>query len=405
MNGLDALGIISSQDSDILTDLIDAESMSNVKLAPNKRKLDDIVKDVIKDVDDTVIESQSHDHDRQACKKASLPAPEIRLSSLSFKAKPRESKPKTIYKLILPSNKPNITGNITKNSKSKKGLDLRVPSQRVPITSKERNPLPKRGRKKKYLENSTLSSSLPSDSHGIFSGLNILYIRNDIDTVRLDLMKEKVKAKGGKIVDSFDSNVTHVITSLPRKNVHDALGLINKKCLEGVFVLQPNWISMSITYNKLADVNFYVVPLSEESDLKESKGSSNSPTTGAKRTRDNVVDEDSENKRIKKQTLSLTPERDRSPSLSQESSSDSLTLLPTIPPSSTENTHMISDYNDPLLEMIREAKHLTEEGLYLDEEKDEGIEFLRGRLLENEGSMLLSQNELIGNNDVDFDSS
>ncbi|CAG8523195.1 15084_t:CDS:10 [Acaulospora colombiana] len=336
MNGLDTLGIISSQDSGILTD------------------------------DDEPITKVSTQH---------FPArinPDVQLSPLSFRVKQHDPKPKTIYRFVLPNKKSTIA-NVADQSRYKKGSGLRMPSQKTPVVSKEQNLLPKRGRKKKILP----SSSPPSESHGIFSDLRILFVRNNIDTTRFNLMKEKVKSKGGNIVDSFDPSVTHVITALPGKNVHKALGLSSNKNLE---------------YNKLADMNFYVVPLSEETNPQQTdKDSSNEPTIGAKRTNESIVEEkDSENKssrKIKKQALSSTPEKDFSPSPPSQpmpSSDEPIEAAPSPPPVEKANT--ISDGNDPLLEMIKEAKYLAKEGLYLEEEKDDLNEISRNDFLQDDDS-------------------
>ncbi|CAG8616275.1 12699_t:CDS:10, partial [Acaulospora morrowiae] len=198
-----------------------------------------------------------------------------------------------------------------------------IPRKRNPLPTK-----PKSGKRKKIADNVLSSPSVPS---GIFDDFRILFIQDGIDNTRLKLMKTKVKDKGGDVVDVFDSNVTHVITALSKEGTLSTIGLDGEN-IEGTLILQPDWISASITNNKLANIELYRV---ENSNLQTVQNLSQMAST--KRTRNDTIGEEIDKKKHKRRNSS--PERDLQPS-------------PT---------------GDPLLDVIQEAKRLGSEALNLDE--------------------------------------
>ncbi|RHZ85644.1 hypothetical protein Glove_63g36 [Diversispora epigaea] len=408
--GLDEMGIFSSQDSDILL-------MDDFETGFLKRKVNDITEEEVV--------TESHDHNtigqQPPRKKISTQPPssiktlptEIKLSSFSSqKINKNVRKPKTIYKIVVPKKNSNTTGNSKHHqTKSKKGQassnlrDIQLPNLAISKNerefSNEENSLQikaKRGRKK----NTTGKDQeiIPLDSNGIFSNLRILFIQNNIGTVRLNLMKEKVKAKGGMVVDTFDTSVTHVVTELPGKNVHKVLGLLDNKSLEGIHVLEPNWVSTSIMYDKLAKTERYEVPLYKPTSPNESQSS----TSLAEKTHENMNSGESESQSShksyhalkhfkpekKKQDISLSPIREQSlspspifksdlefntPSYSRTFSSSSNSNYPLSTMDRNKNlkdplTKLFKDEEKPtdlLSEMIQEARNLTEAGFYSDE--------------------------------------
>lgn len=243
--GMDEMEIFSSQDSDILlTDDFETGLL--------KRKVNDITEEDAP--------AESHDHDavgQQPPRKkittqppppssinSSLP-PGIKLSPFSSqKINKNVRKPKTMYKIFMQKKNTNTdSGNSKHQSKSKgqtsnlrdvqSSSKLAIPKKEIKVSNEENSSSqlkPKRGRKKKPVTKD--QEKFQPEPNGIFSNLRILFIQNNIDTVRLGLMKEKVIAKGGIVVNTFDANVTHVITALPGKNVHKALGLANSNSLK-----------------------------------------------------------------------------------------------------------------------------------------------------------------------------
>ncbi|RIA87447.1 hypothetical protein C1645_286795 [Glomus cerebriforme] len=203
-------------------------------------------------------------------------------SVLSKSTNDRKNK-KAIYEFVVPNNKTKSGDTTKKQHKSRKNADNVAinasKSKLLPNLSQlkstsivqrtENVSKPKRGRKKN--DDSKNPKNLPQSNEGIFSNLRILFIPNNIDKLRLNLMKSKVMDKGGIIEENFqtDRNVTHIITELSGKQLLTTLGILGirkLKCFENIAIIKPDWISESIMYGKLRDVKTFAVSLTEESN-------------------------------------------------------------------------------------------------------------------------------------------
>src|SRR5207253_1074805 len=82
-----------------------------------------------------------------------------------------------------------------------------------------------RGRKKKSTHD-TKNTDKSLNTVDIFSNTRIFFIPNNIDKVRLRLLKEKVIERGGQMVEAgFNASVTHVITALESQKALEILGI------------------------------------------------------------------------------------------------------------------------------------------------------------------------------------
>ncbi|CAG8490580.1 33747_t:CDS:10 [Racocetra persica] len=274
------------------------------------------------------------------------------LSSFSFK--PSNRKERKIYKIM------HKKKNTSDNSKFQHDplADASHSSQKASIVkSKQIHSSPSkatRGRKKK---DAVLSKNTnpPSSSDGLFSDIRIFFIPNNIDKVRLRLLKQKVEEGGGQVVSNkFDASVTHVITALEGQKVLEILGI--NDIPQGVFIVEPNWISQCLMNGKLMDVRPYIVQTCDILNTQSLKQSD-------KRIHDDLTDDNSENERNnrlkkKRRQDSLSPKmRSSSPS----------SILP------KSNESKIQS-NDPLLEIIKETKYLAEAGFTLDDDNDDDDE-------------------------------
>ncbi|CAG8549843.1 8816_t:CDS:2 [Racocetra fulgida] len=177
--------------------------------------------------------ASSHDFDAPVSKKintqtysaANKNVSSPQLSSFSFK--PSNRKERKIYKIMHKKN-------TSDNSKFQHDplADASYSSQKASIVkSKQNHSSPSkatRGRKKKSAQDTVLlkNTNPPSSSDGLFSDIRIFFIPNNIDRVRLRLLKQKVEEGGGQVVNNkFDASVTHVITALEGRMVLEILGI------------------------------------------------------------------------------------------------------------------------------------------------------------------------------------
>ncbi|CAI2174663.1 18491_t:CDS:10, partial [Funneliformis geosporum] len=246
------------------------------------------------------------------------------------------------------------------------------------------------------------SVRLPQFNKGIFSNLRILFISNNIDKLRLNLMKSKVLDKGGIIEENFefDRDLTHIITELSGNQLVAKFGVRKLKRFENVATVRPNWISESIMYGKLMNVEPYAISLTEESaDSLNITGLQTSQNL--KRSNNEQKDrkqEESNNDKLldmKRQRLSFSPsppdvtilQNDEDSFLESHINND-------MDSTSSVNNDTICN-NDPLLEMIVEVKKLTESGLYLDEggDNDNENESMQGDITTfDSNDVLISEN-------------
>ncbi|CAG8585897.1 44091_t:CDS:10 [Gigaspora margarita] len=369
----------SSQLSDSFHSVIDSPNLLSAqenKILKNKGKKRAFDGDNL--LEETASESRdsSHDSDTPVLKKiktysaVNKNVSRPQLSSFSFK--PSNKKKRKFYKIM--HKKP------TSDDPKYQHDPLADTSQSLPAqkTSKSRQiPFGSskviRGRKKKSTKDAVLSKNInpPSSSPGLFSDVRIFFIPNNIDKVRLRLLKQKVEEGGGQVIeDGFDASVTHVITTLEGQRVLKILGISDDIIPQGVFIVEPNWISQCLMRGELIDVRPYIVQTSDTQSLKQSD----------KRIHDSVDDND-ENKRNnrpkkKKRQDSLSPKM-RSPS----------------PPSTLPKTHESSSSaqgDDPLLEMIAETKCLAEDGFLLDDDDDESRKIQGNKMSDSEDEILMS---------------
>ncbi|CAG8724888.1 12111_t:CDS:10 [Dentiscutata erythropus] len=292
------------------------------------------------------------------------------LSSFSFK--PSDRKERKLYKIMHKKNTDNSGlqhDPLTDTSQSLPAQKTSKPRQ-IPFGSSKVT----RGRKKKSTNDAILSKNTnqPLNSPGLFSDNRIFFIPNNIDKVRLRLLKQKVRDEGGQVVeDGFDASVTHVITSLEGQRVLEILGINDNNIPQDVFIVEPNWISQCLMRGELTDVRPYIVQTSDTQPLEQSD----------KRIHDSISDNDGnkKNNRPKKKQRqdSLSPKmRSPSPSLEIQESS-----------SKTINTQD----DDPLLEMIAETKCLAEAGFLLDDDDDDDSRSIQGsKMSDSEDEILVS---------------
>ncbi|CAG8625111.1 498_t:CDS:10, partial [Ambispora gerdemannii] len=234
-------------------------------------------------------------------------------------------------------------------------------------------PKKKRGRKKKMEDEdyeppkkmrASKERSIAKWVNGIFKDLRIFIVPQNIDKVRLEFLKTRIKERGGSVLELFVVlNVTHVITELKGKKVIQALNINKAEELSehGIKVTNANWISDSIMYNKLLEIDNYVVHLygtnSREITINPLQ------TTSESLKLEKKFDEQDE--------TTTTINNDEVPTKNYNSSSDSgKNFLNTI--NTPNNDKMVNaSQEDPLKEIIAEAKHLTEEGIYSDEEDED----------------------------------
>ncbi|CAG8611266.1 6496_t:CDS:10, partial [Scutellospora calospora] len=196
-----------------------------------------------------------------------------------------------------------------------------------------------RGRKKKSTHD-TKNTDKSLNTIDIFSNTRIFFIPNNIDKVRLRLLKEKVIERGGQVVEAgFNASVTHVITALESQKALEILGIRYDNIPKSAVMVDPNWISECLMSGKLVDVKPYIAQTSDVTNNQSLKQVD-------KRIHDDLTDEDSENERNnqpkKKKGQESLPPTMRYPYPSSGSSSDTIIE------------------NDPLLEMIAESKSLAE---------------------------------------------
>ncbi|CAG8625096.1 497_t:CDS:10, partial [Ambispora gerdemannii] len=218
-----------------------------------------------------------------------------------------------------------------------------------------------RGRKKKVEDNdddeASKERSIAKWVNGIFKDLRIFIMPQNIDRVRLELLKTRIKERGGLVLEVFVIlDVTHIITELKGKKVIRGLN-INKadELLEhGIKVINANWISDSVMYNKLLEIDDYVVHLN---GIKPREITIDQTTSTPLK-----LDEKNETKR-----------NDEMPTENYNSGSDSeKSFLYAINISNNnDGSKSANTSQDPLKEIIAEARHLTEEGIYSDEEDED----------------------------------
>ncbi|CAG8440639.1 4367_t:CDS:2 [Dentiscutata heterogama] len=330
-SGIDSLNILSSQENDILMNA-DPISVKN-----NKRTFDSLLEE--KSGEYHVI---SHDSDAPVSKKINsttssavnqAETQNIQLSSFSFKPVKRKTR-KVMYK-ITNEKEINSSGNKKARHDSSTHASQSMSSQKATIFASERihsgPSKTTRGRKKKSTREAALPKNIgpPLNPVGIFSNFRIFFIPNNIDKVRLRLLKEKVIERGGQVVDGeFGASTTHVITALQGRRILKILGIRENNVPQ---------------YEKLVDINPYIVQTSDTQQIEK-----------------NVHDND-ENKRndnyIKKKQRqeSMSPKRRSSspPSVTPEVSAPTYESPPTV-------SNVISGGDDPLLEMIAETKCLVD---------------------------------------------
>jgi hypothetical protein len=169
-----------------------------------------------------------------------------KVSSFSVLSKSMNDRKKAVYEFVVPNN--NVkSGDVTKkqqkshkniknttinNSKSKLLPNLsRIYKQLERLEKAEQSEVltqSKRGRKKNIVNDDTnLMGFFNNSGEGLFSKLKILFIPNNIDKVRLDLMKSKILEKGGIIEESIETagNVTHIVTELNGKQLISMFGI------------------------------------------------------------------------------------------------------------------------------------------------------------------------------------
>lgn len=228
---MESLDILSSQEVNPFTMLDDADDEDDPNEELAKQKPSKAENDV-----------KSSDAAPRAVG-AGLPS---KVSSFSVLSKSMNDRKKTVYEFVVPNN--NVkSGDVTKKqqkshkiiknatintSKSKLLPNLSQLKTVQQQSQSEDLPKPKRGRKKKNIVNNDtnlleLFNNPSKPEEGLFSKLRILFISNNIDKVRLNLMKSKVLDKGGIIEESIETakNVTHVITELNGNQLISMFGL------------------------------------------------------------------------------------------------------------------------------------------------------------------------------------
>jgi len=176
-------------------------------------------------------------------------------SVLSLKSQNNRKNKKAVYEFVIPNNRVKSGGMTKKQHKSHKNVNKdslvainpskskllpnlsQLKSSSISQSSQSENvPKSKRGKKKKIPdvddEQSKLDDILSQPNKGIFSNLRILFISNNIDKIRLNLMKSKVVDKGGIIEENFNGNLTHIITELSGKQLITMLGVRKLKISE-----------------------------------------------------------------------------------------------------------------------------------------------------------------------------
>ncbi|CAG8539243.1 679_t:CDS:10 [Ambispora leptoticha] len=225
--------------------------------------------------------------------------------------------------------------------KKKRGRKKKLESEEE---SHSEPPKKKRGRKKKLeSDRTTKEGSVAKWVNGIFKDLRIFIIPQNIDRVRLEFLKSRIKERGGSVLEAFVIlDVTHVITELKGKKVIQALNLnkVEELLEHGIKVINANWVSDSIMYNKLLEIDNYVVHLN------------------VTRSRDATID-----------TIQVTSNSKRK--LDEKDETTITTNTDEIPANYNSGSDFGNTSQDPLKEIIAEARHLTEEGIYSDEEDDD----------------------------------
>ncbi|CAG8489450.1 28044_t:CDS:10 [Dentiscutata erythropus] len=340
--GMDSMNILSSQENDILMNA-DPISVKN-----NKRTFDSLLEE--KSGESHVI---SHDSDASVSKKINsmtssavnqAETQNIQLSSFSFKPVKRKTR-KVMYK-ITNEKEINSSGNKKARHDSSTHASQSMSSQKATIVATERihsgPSKTTRWRKKKPTREASLPKNIgpPLNPVGIFSNFRIFFIPNNIDKVRLRLLKEKVIEKGGQVVDGeFDASTTHVITALQGQRILEILGILENNVPQ---------------YEKLVDINSHIVKTSDVLDTQQIE----------KSVHDNDENKRNDNYIKKKQRQeSMSPKRRSSspPSVTPEVSALTYESSPTV-------SDVISGGDDPLLEMIAETKCL---GFLLEDDDDE----------------------------------
>ncbi|CAG8483850.1 9405_t:CDS:10 [Cetraspora pellucida] len=339
-------------------------------------------------LEETTSESHvsSHDFDATVLKKVNTQTYSTinknvsppQLSSFSFK--PSNRKERKLYKFM---HKTNTSDNSTFQHDSL--TDTSHSSQKnSTVKSKRIHSGPSkatRGRKKKSTQEAFLSknTNLPSSSDDLFSDIRVFFIPNNIDKVRLRLLKQKVEERGGKVAnDKFDSSVTHIITALEGQRVLEILEISDIP--QGVFIVEPNWISHCLMNGKLMDVRPYIVQTCDILNTQSLKQKD-------KRIHEDLTDDNNENKRNnrpekKQRQDSLSPKM-RSPSPSS-----------TLPEANESKTQS----DDPLLEIIEETKCLAEAGFTLDDDNDESRGIQDNKTFDPEDEIFVSSMQFEENN-------
>ncbi|CAG8684707.1 5117_t:CDS:2, partial [Ambispora leptoticha] len=239
-------------------------------------------------------------------------------------------------------------------------------------------PKKKRGRKKK-VEGTSQDKSIVKWINGIFKDLRIFIVPQNIDRVRLELLKTRIKERGGSVLEVFIiHDVTHIITELKGKKLIHALN-INKMdellqlstrigfriqswylLLVGsatVCIILTKYIiglTISEQYDRLVEIDNYVVHLN-----------------GTK-SHEAVISRKLDEKDATTATTYTTTNNDETSAKNYSCCSDSEISFLNITKTSYNNddNKLVNASQDPLKEIIAEARHLTEEGIYSDEEDE-----------------------------------
>ncbi|CAG8557599.1 2599_t:CDS:10 [Funneliformis mosseae] len=298
------------------------------------------------------------------------PSTASKFSILSLKPQNIHKNKKAVYEIVIPNSSVKSGGKTKKQHKSHE--NMKKFASKSQLKSSQSKNLTKSKRKKIIDVGTEQSIRLPKSNKGIFSNLRILFISNNIDKLRLNLMKSKVLDKGGIIEENFefDGNLTHIITELSGKQLIAMFGVRKLKRFENVKIVRPNWISESIMYGKLMYVESYAVSLTEESidssniagsqSSQNLKRSNNEQKDGEQEGSNSYEVLDKKRQRLQKFSPSPTDVMKDDDSLLESDINNDMNYT-----SSVNNDIIVN--NDPLLEMIVEAKKLTESGLYLDE--------------------------------------
>nr|CAG8514765.1 72_t:CDS:10 [Entrophospora candida] len=352
---------------DLFSQIINSNNNNNSSNNNSNNNNDNLIIDLpdknIQSLDNNSSSSKNLSSSSPSSITTKIPSPQNSTSSLlatSFKSTKKDKKQKAVFKIVMPSSRSSskITKPIIKpiNSNNTNIKPITNTVANVNSTDSKSNKITKTTTTKKgttrtnnkktnnSLSGATRTNATPLiDKNGIFSDLKVLFIPKKIDKVRLGLMKSKVMAKEIK-----DKN--------------------KLKMIQNAIIVEPDWISQSIMFGKVLDVEPFLVNYMDQVNNnnnrdKNSKSILTSTQAHMKRNHEEPG---------KQQESLISSGKDNDDNQKIKRRRISFVTAATATMTSSSLPIECNIFQDPLTEMIFEAKKLQENGLYTDDEKDDG---------------------------------